>query len=177
MSGEHCRNEMKNIIPVNAMRHLEREGGGGNGVEKGGRERMWGVGVKIEGRQVWGQSPRSSVFKSLEEEKSGIWTTERRSFPGGKCLRRGGLQYVVYWLRTHSWMHGLVLDYQGRERMREGAARKGSVQTNTLVKYNKNWVPKKWICKPIFFLIRFNRHAYYSQTIINTHSASLPVPS
>ena len=35
-------------------------------------------------------------------------------------------------------MHGLVLDYQGRERMREGAARKGSVQTNTLVKYNKN---------------------------------------
>jgi len=42
----------KNIIPVNAMRHLEREGGGENRVEKGGRERMCGVGVKIEGRKV-----------------------------------------------------------------------------------------------------------------------------
>ena len=72
----------KNIIPVNAMRHLEREGGGGNRVEMGGRERMWGVGVKIEGRKVWGHSPRSSVFKSPEEEKSGIWTTKRKSFPG-----------------------------------------------------------------------------------------------
>lgn len=51
MSGEHSRNGM-NIIPVNAMRYLEREGGGGNRVEKGGRERTWRVGVKIEGRKV-----------------------------------------------------------------------------------------------------------------------------
>ena len=51
MSGEHSRNGM-NIIPVNAMRYLEREGGGGNRVDKGGRETTWRVGVKIEGRKV-----------------------------------------------------------------------------------------------------------------------------
>lgn len=89
MSGEHSRNEM-NIIPVNAMRHLERRVVVGTELKReGGRER----GGRCEDRRKKGLRSEPQVISVLKsEEKSGIWTTKRKPFSRGKCFleRRSG---------------------------------------------------------------------------------------
>lgn len=132
---------------------------------RGGKKKVWTP--DHQNSKVREMKGSSKAVRQLDNQEShvleaSIWEQRRWS-----TVCDAAEEWVRWGLGIDNWVSWMSLsEKQERKNERQRSRRKALSRTNTFFgKCSKSGALAKSICKPIFFLIKFSGHAFYSQLL------------